>query len=425
MWQLLVAAAVAGSGFFANRFLNPYSSESESNCSHNEDQQIFTTPSKTKPQPSTTLVDSDGSVFRFSSPGSRTGSGSKKLGKKKLGKGGNAEGVKSVGSEKKSERKCGGLDCNGRSVRKFAVCVKKRRTSKCATDKCESRSSKDNSVFSWGLGVGLMYMMSTGKAEIGRLNTAMDETAKVVQELKTELHKRKSSRGLQFSSSTTETPAKLDLVSGRNTNPVIQSSSENGDNVQDSGFLLTKGGGSASSVLTEEPQQEVVELDRLEAELESELQKLPWCSAEASGLDARTSDICETDASIEGFCKPDGQDSSSYHLSGVLPSELDQKLCHLLIEQQESQIVVLESELHQAQSKLNEKESELQALKDCVRRLTEFSLATVSDEETEVQVEEEKTEDGVYNKEMAPESQRSMVGMKRAMDFEPYSCHVK
>lgn len=40
-------------------------------------------------------------------------------------------------------------------------------------------------------------------------------------------------------------------------------------------------------------------------------------------------------------------------------------------------------------------------------------------------MEEEKKEDGVYNKEMAPESQRSMVGMKRAMDFEPYSCHVK
>lgn len=150
----------------------------------------------------------------------------------------------------------------------------------------------DNSVFSWGLGVGLMYMMSTGKAEIGRLNTAMDETAKVVQELKTELHKRKSSRGLQFSSST-NTSAKLDIIGGRNTNPVSESSTEHGDNVHDSGFLLTEEGGSASSVLTDEPRQEVMEMDRLEAELESELQKLPWCSTEASGPDGRISDICE------------------------------------------------------------------------------------------------------------------------------------
>lgn len=68
----------------------------------------------------------------------------------------------------------------------------------------------------------------------------------------------------------------------------------------------------------------------------------------------------------------------AYPSHGVVPAELDQKLCHLLIEQQENQIVGLESELNVAQSKLNEKEAELQALKDCVRRLTEFSLTTVS-----------------------------------------------
>lgn len=76
-----------------------------------------------------------------------------------------------------------------------------------------------------------------------------------------------------------------------------------------------------------------------------------------------------------------GSENSKSHAHpshGVVPAELDQKLCHLLIEQQENQIVELESELHVAQSKLNEKEAELQALKDCVRRLTEFSLTTVS-----------------------------------------------
>lgn len=63
---------------------------------------------------------------------------------------------------------------------------------------------------------------------------------------------------------------------------------------------------------------------------------------------------------------------------GVSPHILKQKLSHLLIEQQENQIVELESELRSTQSKLGEKEAELQALKDCVRRLSNFSLSAAS-----------------------------------------------
>lgn len=84
------------------------------------------------------------------------------------------------------------------------------------------------------------------------------------------------------------------------------------------------------------------------------------------------------DISAKGFHEREGQSSNSYQFHGVLPAELDQKLCHVLIGQQENQIVELESELNLAQSKLHEKEAELQALKDCVKRLTEFSLSTVS-----------------------------------------------
>lgn len=78
------------------------------------------------------------------------------------------------------------------------------------------------------------------------------------------------------------------------------------------------------------------------------------------------------------FNQADDRNAETYLCNGVLPSELDQKLCHLLIEQQEGQIVELESELRQTHSKLHEKEAELQALKDCVRRLTEFSLGNAS-----------------------------------------------
>ncbi|KAF5953837.1 hypothetical protein HYC85_006693 [Camellia sinensis] len=319
--------------------------------------------------------------------------------------------------------------------------------------------------------------------KLSRLNTAVDETTKVVQELKTEFSGRKSSRNLQVSSSKTEISTSPYKTRGKHTEPIPQSSIENRDNVQDSGVFVTEKGECASSLLTEEPQQEVLEMDRLEAELESELQKLLGCSTEASGFEGKISDICEfntdihvqdsgvfvteegecassvlteepqqevlemdrleaeleselqklprcstelldktekyqtfnEDASFEGFYKPDGQTSDSCQLSEVLPSELGQKLCHLLIEQQESQIVGLESELHWAQSKLHEKEAELQALKDCSR-----------DEESEAQKEEEKIIDhGDYDNKMGPESKRSVVGMKRSMDFEPYSCDMK
>ena len=77
------------------------------------------------------------------------------------------------------------------------------------------------------------------------------------------------------------------------------------------------------------------------------------------------------EVSAKGFHEMEGQSSDSYQSHGVLAAELDRKLCHVLIEHQENQIVELKSELHLAKSKLHEKEAELQALKDCVKRLTE------------------------------------------------------
>lgn len=88
--------------------------------------------------------------------------------------------------------------------------------------------------------------------------------------------------------------------------------------------------------------------------------------------------LLQTKVSSNEFHGPENLISYTYPSHGVVPAELDQKLCHLLIEQQEHQIGELESELNVAQSKLNEKEAELQALKDCVRRLTEFSLTNAS-----------------------------------------------
>lgn len=145
--------------------------------------------------------------------------------------------------------------------------------------------SLDSSLFNWGLGVGIMYMMSAGKVEISKLNTTMDETAKVVQELKSELHRRKSSRSVLVHTSANEETENLEKISSNKTQPVLFKSRSGNQDLNDQkvlGLPLIDDGECTSSVLTEEQDTEVLEMDKLEAELESELQKLPWYTTESS-----------------------------------------------------------------------------------------------------------------------------------------------
>lgn len=137
--------------------------------------------------------------------------------------------------------------------------------------------------FGWGLGVGIMYMMSAGKAEINKLNTAMAETAKVVQELKAELHERKLSSSLHASSSAGEVISHHQKSSCKNIQSEFDKSRADNQGCNDiriCNFPIVDDGECASSVLTEEPEPDVQEMYRLETELESELQKLPLCTVE-------------------------------------------------------------------------------------------------------------------------------------------------
>ncbi|XWS59707.1 hypothetical protein CRYUN_Cryun08bG0145000 [Craigia yunnanensis] len=178
---------------------------------------------------------------------------------------------------KKAEKRSsgGGVEVNRR---KFAICLKKRRTAKNVAYKCGSFPSKDSSVFCWGLGFGIMYMMSSGKAEIKKLNSAMDETAKVVNELKTEIYKRKSSCDLQASNSATEVATSSKNFSGKTIQLLLDKSGMNRDHnqIKVCHLPVIDDGEYAISVHTEEPEPkpEVVEMDQLETELKSELQKL-------------------------------------------------------------------------------------------------------------------------------------------------------
>ncbi|KAM1409034.1 hypothetical protein ACFX2I_009478 [Malus domestica] len=194
--------------------------------------------------------------------------------------------------------------------------------------------------------------MSAGKAEINKLNTAMDETARFVQVLQSELHKRKSPHTLQVSGSANEANTNHRITSNKLSQPELNNpSTENRGaiHMQMSSFTVSEDAGCASSVLTEEqdPHSEVMDMDQLEAELESELQKLPWCATDTprhEGLCNLGQDIV-SEVTAQGFHDLEGQCFVTQEFHGVLPAQLDQKLCHVLIEQQEIQIVELESEL--------------------------------------------------------------------------------
>ncbi|KAM7264578.1 hypothetical protein ACFE04_002261 [Oxalis oulophora] len=388
MWQVLVAAAVAGSTSLVAKHLlkNPKSVEEEKN----EDYPFGEDPIGFVGAGFESKCDAKDGIFRFSSPGS--------------------------GSKNWSTRSDCGKNLNlNKKKKRFGVCLKKKRkTIKNNDNNRGSGSSKESSLFSWGLEVGMMYMMSTGKSEINKLHTAMDETAKVVQELKTEVYKRKSSHMHQFSSSSDKDSASSNKIIRKYTTELGLGNSDSIRPVSDSCEC-------GSSGLTEEPQPEVMEMDRLEAELESELQKLPWCITESSCQDENLTQIdqrnvAQSEFLVDGFHELKEKTSESFQLHGVLPSELDNKLCHVLIEQQENQIEELESELSLAQSKLQEKETELQALKDCVRRLTEVSLSNGSDDESEAKQEQVCTNEWDYNIKPGSELRKSMVGMKRRVN---------
>ncbi|KAB5552418.1 hypothetical protein DKX38_009729 [Salix brachista] len=339
MWNLLLTAAIAGStGFIAKHVFTNYHSPSEK-CEQEKNLQehpAFDSPPGTKEcHGYESNCDQEG-IFRFSS----SASGSRRRNKKKSSLK-EKPGVlcRRLKFATENLNKSGGL--KGISGRKLCACSKKKRT--------------ESSLFGRGIDVGIMYMMSAGKAEI---KYAWWIETPMIWEL----------CGLTVVADDVECP---------------------------------------SSVLTEEPEPAVLEMDQLEAELESELQKLPWSSTETSGHEVTRLKFGKAEVSSEGFCELEGANDVSYQCSGVMPSELDNKLCHLLIEQQENQITGLESELNLAQSQLHEKEAELEALKDC---------HCFSDDEDEVQPELECNTEWDKNIQTGSESRKSVVGMKRPID---------
>ncbi|CAH2054331.1 unnamed protein product [Thlaspi arvense] len=401
MWQVILGAAIAGStGLVAKRFFNPFSRHSRLPEDHAEEQEPVTPPVGIG------FLDSPcyktNGVFRFNSSGSTGNSGSGSGSSHEFK---NSSGVKCKvrirGLRKKKKQNSGeGHEIEKRSGNvgdvkpRSDVCLKKARTLCAPSKRGSCYNTQDHSAFSSALGVCMMYMMSAEKGEISKLNAAAEETARVIRELKDELSRIKSLQGFKLLGCA----AVSEKSSGRY-GQVDLNTSEMASR-ESLGIKSGNDGEYASSVLTEEPEQEAVEMEQLEMELESELQKLNL---------AKTSEVMEE-------CKDVVNGSESYQCGGVSASELDKKLSRLLIEQQEGQIDELEAELQTTQSKLQEKEAELQALKVCVRRLTEFPLLDRSDDEHEQDMDQDLSVSWNQRSQTDKEERRPIVGMKRPME---------
>lgn len=158
-------------------------------------------------------------------------------------------------------------------------------------------------------------MMSAGKAEINKLNCAMDETAKTVQELKAEISRRASSHN---GTEAQRNNKHMEIIYNAPSFPKPGTTSKNSN--KSCCRSWTEEGDYASSVLTEDRQLEVLEIDQLEAELKFELQKLPLCAIESSDTEART-DFVEDEVLSNEVHQEECYKSNSFQHHGVSPSE--------------------------------------------------------------------------------------------------------
>ncbi|KAE9619723.1 hypothetical protein Lalb_Chr02g0156301 [Lupinus albus] len=393
MWQVLLAAAVAGSTvFITNRFFN---SESIQNPSHDSVTDLGTR-------------DDNNGVFVFSTSESlRQDCGSQS---------------RSIPIGSKNGAIVPNADQKKKKLLPFWL-NKRRKPKRVFVSKVpsSSSSSKDNS-FGTALAFGIMYMMSADKTEINKLNKSMEKLAVNVQELKSELDRRKSLCVHQILDSDGDIDLNSRKISGKHGEvmPKKRMREFRGTDVKIWSPSVNDGGECGSSALTEEPEPHVLEMDQLEAELEFELQKLSVCTVDNHWNE-------EIRPTLDELEVPDqhrnGIDDPNFYYSqfrGPLPSELNQKLSNLLIKQQENQITELESELHLTRSNFQQKEAELRALKECVKHLTEFSLSTVSDDETQTLNDTKETSD-LDNKNVDSFSKQSLVGAKRPFNSESCS----
>ncbi|EFJ14939.1 hypothetical protein SELMODRAFT_445751 [Selaginella moellendorffii] len=202
-------------------------------------------------------------------------------------------------------------------------------------------------LFSFGVGIGVMHMVTTNNAEIERLRKCLAEAENLVQ--------------------------------------VLQRAADRGAVERSTGL------DSAGSNLTTEQQGNMAEL---EAQLEAELELMQLNSNDSTEeeshfyfLDAEVVHSELNASGLPGVSDIDEDDKNHSHGEGnttnwaVSPRELDRRLRMLIETRQEERIAQLEEDLQHAENQLHDTEMELQMWKDRVFRLTGMTLSTSGNKE--------------------------------------------
>lgn len=218
---------------------------------------------------------------------------------------------------------------------------------------CSTVASFETLLFSFGVGLGVLFGSGSLKSEVKRLSQLLEETQANFESLKLELSKRKSPAGMN-----------------------------------------------SSDVASVNGLQQEDEMADLEAELEAELDQLT--GGDSATVDSQYSAYDELDTDgvvsvVHGDLAPTGlpariEEDSDEDLSpptqaaclnncAVSPRELTRLLRKLQAARQDELITELEEDLKAAQSKLLSREKELELLKERLSCLTEASFASAFGDE--------------------------------------------
>jgi hypothetical protein len=248
--------------------------------------------------------------------------------------------------------------------------------------------------FSYGVGIGVMFMHESRKCEIDKLTSLLNQTVGMVQELRKQLDERrdylqnseipKACHGEIYTYQQENLGAAANWMLEKDPESVCSSFKDN-----ESAFII------------DEPAQQVTGMVELEAELQVRLEYIQMDFLQSNSKHQRekteysestdSSDVVDERLYANGLL---GQWSSAnknpfvpsevFHADdyGVSPYEFDRRLCDLLEKQQEETISELEVELKSTEIELHARERELQHWKEHVRHLVEFSFGTDSGDES-------------------------------------------
>ncbi|KAG0620219.1 hypothetical protein M758_4G198900 [Ceratodon purpureus] len=223
------------------------------------------------------------------------------------------------------------------------------------------RPSFESLLFSFGVGLGVLFGSGPHKLEFQRMRQLLEETQANLETLKLELARRKSPGRANVFNSTTSGTSKAQYIKRSHC----------------------------------ESEQQEDQMTELEAELEAELDQLTGGDSATMASQYSALDELDMDASVVyGDLAPTGlpagvEEDTDEDLSppgrpaclnnyAVSPRELTRLLRKLQTARQEELITELEEDLEAALTKVQIREKELEVWKDRVRRLTEGSFVSAS-----------------------------------------------